>query len=384
MKLSVKFLAFLVLLVLNGTLLKAQKHFIYIQSEDKQPFAVVLNGKVFSSSDYGYVIIPKLDEGKYDFTVSFPMNKFPDQFFTCTMNDKDLGFTLKSGNGGWALENLQSQKLIANNSSNNETVKNENAFGNMLSDVVDDSTLTQKKLPVADTIAKASEIKMVDMEQPQKIEETNLDTGTSMLFVDKGINGNDTVKIFIPSETVAIATTPQVEQSEVDDNNDTNAAVKLEQPVEESAVANNNDQANDTTTHEVSNPFYQPAQENATKTIDAANEVVNNSTPAIKSAAIREDCNNMISDDDLNKLKRKMFAKGSDKEMIDYAVKRLEDKCLTTDQVKGIGQLFSSDDGRYSLFEALYPYTYDYGKYPSLAGQIVDPYYKKRFMALLR
>src|ERR1700755_1624664 len=113
MKHSIKFSSVLFFLCVNCFVLKAQqKHFIYVQSEDKQPFAVVLGGKVFSSSDYGYVIIPKLADSTYKFTVSFPMNKYPDQYFTCTVNKKDVGYTLKSSNGEWALQNMQTQKLI--------------------------------------------------------------------------------------------------------------------------------------------------------------------------------------------------------------------------------------------------------------------------------
>jgi hypothetical protein len=70
--------------------------------------------------------------------------------------------------------------------------------------------------------------------------------------------------------------------------------------------------------------------------------------------------------------------------MIQYALKYLSQKCITTEQVKELGRLFSSDDGRYNLYDALYTHTYDYGNYSSLASQIIDPYYKKRFAALLR
>ena len=79
-----------------------------------------------------------------------------------------------------------------------------------------------------------------------------------------------------------------------------------------------------------------------------------------------------------------MFIQDNSNDMIQYAIKFLNKKCITTDQVKTLGNLFSSDDGRYSLYDALYNYVYDYGNYPVLANQIVDPYYKKRFAALLR
>ncbi len=130
----------------------------------------------------------------------------------------------------------------------------------------------------------------------------------------------------------------------------------------------------------MANPFYKPEQNSntiaATAATDATTTAVNN--------AVKQDCGSMISDDDLNKLKRKMFVQNNANDMIQYAVKYLNKKCITTDQIKTLGDLFSSDDGRYNLYDALYKYTYDYGNYPALSSQILDPYYKKRFAALLR
>lgn len=79
-----------------------------------------------------------------------------------------------------------------------------------------------------------------------------------------------------------------------------------------------------------------------------------------------------------------MFSQNNDDAMVRYAVKFVGKKCISTDQVKTLGSLFSSDDGRYNLYDALYKYVYDYGNYASLGSQILDPYYKKRFAALLR
>src|SRR5579864_1723385 len=77
MKFTLRLFTFLLFFSLITLVAKSQqKHFIYVESEDKQPFAIVLNGKVYSSSDYGYIIISKLEDGDYNFTVSFPMNKF--------------------------------------------------------------------------------------------------------------------------------------------------------------------------------------------------------------------------------------------------------------------------------------------------------------------
>src|SRR6266536_2728400 len=97
----------------NSNRLNAQQnHFIYIQADDKQTFSVNVNGKTYNSSEIGYVIIPKLTEGKYQLNISFPNNKFPDQQFNCIINKADAGYALKNfGDKGWGLFNFQSLEI---------------------------------------------------------------------------------------------------------------------------------------------------------------------------------------------------------------------------------------------------------------------------------
>ncbi len=231
MKHFLKLCTFLIFFCTNCFVVQAQqKHFIYVQSEDRQPFAVVLGGKVFSSSDYGYVIIPRLNDSTYNFTVSFPMNKFPDQYFTCKINKKDAGFVLKNQTNGWVLQNMQTQKFVVNNTASTEQ---KNAFGNMLSDVVSDSTLTKKNAVASNTVtatetAAANAISPTDSAQPQKIAESKLDSGTNMLFVDKTTNGTDTIHVFVPAATAA--TTDQnttVVNADAQNENQNTAAITL-------------------------------------------------------------------------------------------------------------------------------------------------------------
>jgi hypothetical protein len=421
MRQSVKLFTFLIFFCMNCFGVKAQqKHFIYVQSEDKQPFAVVLGGKVYSSSDYGYVIIPKLTDSTYKFTVSFPMNKFPDQIFTCTVSKKDAGYALKNETDGWVLQNMQTQKLLVNNTA---AVAQKNAFGDMLSDVVNDSLLTKNtalqkpadtiktvtdtiaemQAPI-DTIAENSISSITDStNKPEKISESKLDTGTSMLFVDKTQNGVDTINVFVPAEknNDSVITAQQslpdtatsssilpaipINTDTLQNNNVTSSASQKNSDT--SALENstaNNKETQDTTTHAVSNPFYKPEQNANNIVINSAATATNETSAVNVSNTVKQDCGNMVSDDDLNKLKRKMFIQKSDDGMIQYAVKFVGKKCITTDQVKLLGELFSSDDGRYTLYDALYKYVYDYGNYATLITQILDPYYKKRFAAMLR
>ena len=89
-----------------------ERHFILIQTDNKQIFNVSLGGKLYSSNISGYVIIPKLNDGDYNIVIGFPPNTFPDQPFKCLVDKKDLGFQLKNfGEKGWALFNLQSMEV---------------------------------------------------------------------------------------------------------------------------------------------------------------------------------------------------------------------------------------------------------------------------------
>lgn len=360
-----------------------QKHFIYVESEDKQPFAVVLNGKVYSSSDYGYVIVPKLEEGNYNFTVSFPMNKYPDQKFKCVINKKDLGYKLtNTSDKGWALQNMQTQKILGGSGT---VAAADNAFTDMLSDVVNDSNLSNKNLPVAnkpDTITAALNVDTSTVvattntsnnnlglvtgssAQPQKISETKQDTGTNMVFVDK-TSGADTINVFVPSGS----SSSSVAQNSIINND---AASSL----------------TNTSIHTAGNPFYKltdaDTNNNSVITSNTNTTAETQSTSIKTTSAVKEDCSKMISDDDVDKLKRKMFVQNNDNNMIQAALKYLNNKCLTTNQVKTLGNIFSSDDGRYNLYDALYKNVYDYGNYVDLESQIVDPYYKRRFETMLR
>jgi hypothetical protein len=389
-----------------------QKHFIYIQSEDKQPFAVVLEGKVYSSSDYGYVIVPKLTDGTYNFTVSFPMNKFPEQSFKCVINKKDAGYTLKNiEDKGWGLLNIQTQKVLMGNSND---VAASNVFSDMLSEVVRDSNLVKKDIVFANTAADsinasstagtisdtitAGNFDSLDnnagfvtdsIAQLKKISESKLDTGTNMVFVDKTQNGADTISVFVPA-TDSVNNNPVSNISTGQQQTDTIYTANNEMTKTDRAEVNHNETSEampDTSNHSVSNPFYKPNDNNTVLNTDA-NVVLKPddhivSKPQITNA-VKEDCRSMISDNDMDKLKRKMFVQNNSNDMIQTAVKYLNNKCLTTDQVKALGNLFSSDDGRYTLYDALYNNVYDYGNYPLLESQVLDPYYKKRFEAMLR
>ena len=89
-----------------------QDRFIYLQTENKQPFFVKINNKVLNSYPLGYLIIPKLDDGLYSLVLGFPETTV-EQEFNCSINKKDVGFIIKNaGDKQWQLLNVQTNNVI--------------------------------------------------------------------------------------------------------------------------------------------------------------------------------------------------------------------------------------------------------------------------------
>ena len=109
-----KFLHFLIFFFLFSLQSFAQQnHFIYIQTENKQPFYVRVGDRLLSSSSAGYIVIPKLQDGKYDLNIGFPKNEWPQQKMNVTVNNNDAGFVLKNFDSkGWGLFNMQTMEVV--------------------------------------------------------------------------------------------------------------------------------------------------------------------------------------------------------------------------------------------------------------------------------
>ena len=140
-------------------------YFVYLQSEQEQPFFVKLNEKVHSSSASGYLILSKLKDSSYTINVGFPQNKWPEQRFSIDIKAKDHGFLLKDfGDKGWGLFDMQSlavqMSLTTSNKETSNTVKKPvSAFTDILAKAADDSTLRERPV-VAKAEEKKPEIKI--------------------------------------------------------------------------------------------------------------------------------------------------------------------------------------------------------------------------------
>ena len=145
----------------------AQKvYFIYIQAEPAQPFYVKLNERIYSSAASGYLVLSKLRDSSYAFSIGFPGNKMAEQKFSVTMDKKDHGYLLKNfGEKGWGLFDLQTLnvQMAAGEEGKKDGTRTENKevseFTNVLAKAADDPSLKEKPVMEKPLVKPVAEIK---------------------------------------------------------------------------------------------------------------------------------------------------------------------------------------------------------------------------------
>lgn len=398
------------LLVVIWQISLSQKvYFVYLQSEQEQPFFVKMNDKIYSSTASGYLILSKLYDSSYSFSVGFPGNKWPEQRFSVFINKKDHGYLLKNfADKGWGLFDLQSlgTQMAMPEEKKTTAIRTEkkevSEFTDILSKAADDSSLKEKQVlikeekkpdtivqaaakteetkpdtivqavvkkeeikPEEKPVVKTEEPKTVNKDQPViKTEETKPDTekvykrsvitrrsesstttGVGLTFIDDYQNGKkDTIHILIPQ------------------SKSLTSAVKQE-PKEEKK-------------------FLEVFPDSTKKEKDNLQEVKDEKPVA--SQSIKNNCSKIASGDDFLVVRRNMAAKKGDDAMINEAKKYFRTKCFTTSQIKNLGFLFLSDEGKYKFFDAAYNYTSDIENFSSLQTEMKDEYFINRFKAMLR
>ncbi len=398
-------------------LLGAQvNHFIYLQTESKQPFYAKLDKKILSSSASGYLIIPKLKDGTYNIEIGFPRSENSVQTYTCDISNKDAGYLIKNfGDKGWGLFNLQTLDVVMAGDKAKKTevakVEKTDDFSNMLSEVVNDPSIKQADKPVVkentEAVAKPAEketavipsqddkpaAKQTGRSTVIKKQSISSESGVEVIYIDVTGDKQDTVKIFIPadkeSDTAGIITSGQpakvADEPKTESNEKANATIanpvddnKTEQVKEEEKPKEKNKQEETKTAPGDSRKFL-PIEMKAENKPGTPAE-----TPASVSPMINSDCKAYAADEDFLKLRKKMAGEDSDDAMIAVAQKFLKAKCYTTDQIKNLSFLFLKDAGKYRFFDLAYQFVSDSHNFSTLESQLTDPYYISRFKAMVR
>ncbi len=233
-----RFIGFVFFIILASFACAQQVHFVYLQTENGQPFYIKFDNKVTSSSSAGYLILPKLPDGDFDLIVGFPKKEFPEENFKISVDKGNEGFLLKNFNEkGWGLFNMQTYAVAMGNSLGNKIASKDlqdDPFSKMLANVVKDSSILEKKATVnepatsaiikdtkavkdplltkdtlvaEDTVLIVNDTLTVAIQRPEPVIVSaitrtlfnkNID-GVEMIYLDKAESYIDTIRVFIPA-----------------------------------------------------------------------------------------------------------------------------------------------------------------------------------------
>jgi hypothetical protein len=148
-----KLLTLCVLLLTLGVAQAQKVYFIYIQSDGNIPFFVRLGDQVTSSNPAGYLILPKLVDSVYQFTIGKNGQAASESRFSVTINKQDHGYLLREADGKFNLFDLQAmtsiQPIASATSSNESLAKRTDAFSVLLAQAANDPTLLDVRTATA-------------------------------------------------------------------------------------------------------------------------------------------------------------------------------------------------------------------------------------------
>ena len=160
-------------------ILSAQSdYFLFLQSENNQPYYVQTAGKTHSSSSIGHLIISGLKDSSYSLHIGFPSNIHPEQLFLIHINKKDAGYQLKNlGVEGWALFNIQTLQLIKGQriEQKKQTIaygdlKKTDVFSILMAGLVNDSAVLYTSIVKVEPIKESSKASLDDT--PNKLDDS--------------------------------------------------------------------------------------------------------------------------------------------------------------------------------------------------------------------
>lgn len=355
--------SFSLFLFFSLSLSAQQNHFVYLQTDNKQPFYVKLDKKILSSSTSGYVIIPKLVDGDYTLTIGFPKSEWAEQTLNVNIQNKDLGFLLKNFNEkGWGLVNLSTFQIINNNKF---------TVTAPITPVTPSASVTQVKVqekPKDAIPVVQEEIKTISNSNPKitKLFTSKSNSNIEVVYIDRTETTIDTIRIQIPllhstqnTNTQPIVITPQT-------------------PIQEVVVEKRPEAIKQTTKEPEVNK--EPQIKQSPKEVDVS---VASTKPNVGSQSTNS-CKSLANEDDYKKLRKKMASADSDNEMLSKALTGFQKQCYTTEQIKTLSFLFLNDEGKYKFLDTAYPFVYDKDNFIALSTLLSDAYYIKRFNAMLK
>ena len=126
-----------------------QEYFIFLQSDQQQPFYVRVGEKIYSSSVAGHLVLSGLKDSTYSVFIGFPKNQHPEMEFVLQVSRKDHGFQLKEmGDQGWNLFNFITLQMVKPKSTGPKSTayspdvkKKTDSYSTLMAGLVNDSAV---------------------------------------------------------------------------------------------------------------------------------------------------------------------------------------------------------------------------------------------------
>lgn len=433
-----------IFLVLNLSATAQKDYFVYIQTENNQPFFVRMQDRNYASSANGYLILPRLRDSIYQLNIGFPQAKWPDQRFNVTIAGRDRGFLLKLfEDSGWGLFDLQTLAVLKPETvavqPKPETPANVSPFTAVLAKAANDPTLgSRKPAPVkekepaatAAVTPKPVETRPVTGQTTDK-PALQIVSGDTVLVALQDIGTINTKPAPAASETVTkplstpvadtvlvvpvnnapvVSATPdlapagkpvmpatEVKQNSIIpevDKTDVTAALPRSQVSRRSESSTSEgfglvfidkyeDGNADTIRILIPNPKLDIRSEERK---DEGKRFLDiSSDVAVDTTAPKKSnsCNSIASENDFLQLRKKMAAQKADDAMIAEARKAFRQKCYSVKYLRNLSVLFLNDAARYQFFEIAYQRAADPEVFESLGAELKNEYYNRRFIELL-
>ena len=431
-----------VFLFFASTSLNAQKvYFIYLETDNQQPFYARMGDKIYNSTTAGYLILSNLRDSVYSLNIGISGNEVADQPYLITVNKKDQGFLIKNfGDKGWGLFNLTSMATIMPQSkpvNSVQAVKTEkredNAFTNLLAKAADDSTIKEKPI-IEKPVEKKADATAANTEKKEEVKEI---VPSSQSEIKNGVpSSQGEIKNGIIVAPVVIKDDSKIEVQESKNaakmKEDSIAAAKVKEDEllkqeelqkqdsiekaktqviteveykrsvvklksESSTTAGIglvfldilSDQITDTIkvliqpdTKKIT-PVQSNQEEKKFLDIPPVDSVAVEKETTQKAAVKSNNCKSTAVEDDFFKLRKKMAGQNSDDAMTAEAKKTFKTKCFSTTQVRNLSALFLTDESKYKFFDAAYQYVSDLENFPTLQTALKDEYFINRFKAMI-
>ena len=417
--------------------LKAQKvYFIYLQTDNQQPFYARMGEKIYNSTASGYLILSNLRDSIYSVNIGIQGSQAPDQPYSITVNRKDQGFLVKNfSDKGWGLFNLSSMAVIMPSVSSVNTnpvqiVKTEkredNPFTNLLAKAADDSTIkerpviekpvekktddpvltTEKKEDIKETIPpKQEEVKKDIISPVEKKEESKVDTlqnknqvvetkNPSVINADSILAARNKEAELLKQEAlkkqdsiekarIETVTTVEYKKSVVKLKSESSTTAGIGLVFIDMLADDKTDTIRILIPAEIkkATPVELKQEEKKFLDIPPVDAVQKETTKAVIK---NNNCKEVATEDDFFKLRKRMAAESKNDDMITEAKKIFKIKCFTSIQIKNLSTLFLTDEFKYKFFDTAYQYVNDSENFSSLQSELKEEYFINRFKAMLR